>query len=169
MRKLTILQSLVNFIWYITCIPLIPLLLFMVVCAFYDPSIVQFTFDVSNEQVAENSALIPLFVVMIAILGYISIYSFYLFRKSLRFFQQRKPFHEEVISIYKTIGKTLTFFGIGLAVLSFIIRIVFTSEIKLSLGVSPYIMLVCLGLFFMVLSEIFLVAKVAKEENELTV
>ena len=42
-------------------------------------------------------------------------------------------------------------------------------EFKINLGLTPYLILICLGLFFMVLSEVFKVAKHAKEENELTV
>jgi hypothetical protein len=91
------------------------------------------------------------------------------FRKTLRYFQKVKPFHDEVIANFYKIGYLLTGIGLGSSVLFFLMRILFENKFKIHLGLSPYLMLVCLGLFFMVLSEVFKVAKHAKEENELTV
>ena len=51
----------------------------------------------------------------------------------------------------------------------FIQQLILTSQFKVYVGISPQIMITCLGLFFMVLSEVFKIAKAAKEENELTV
>jgi hypothetical protein len=42
------------------------------------------------------------------------------------------------------------------------------NNISLSLGLNPFIMLFSLGLFFLVLSEVFTIAKSIKEENDLT-
>ena len=83
MKKLYILKSLVDFVWYVTCIPLIPLTLFFAVYMFFDKEIIQLFF-----------------------------------------------------------------------------------KLELHLGISPYLSLICLGLFSMVLSELF---KVVKKENELTI
>jgi len=51
----------------------------------------------------------------------------------------------------------------------FIYKQVYESKISLDVGLNPVVVTICLGLFFMILSEIFKIAKKAKEENELTV
>ena len=41
MKKLTILKSLVDFLWFITCIPLIPLSLFFGVYMFFNEDVLK--------------------------------------------------------------------------------------------------------------------------------
>jgi hypothetical protein len=169
MKNLNILKSLVDFIWYVTCIPLILIIPIATGYIFYDPSIVNLALDITETQLIEKRLWIQLYAIAILIIMLAGIYSFYLFRKTLRFFQKRNPFASEIIKNYYTIGLILIACGLGTLITSFIFRILLTSEIKIDLGISTHLILICLGLFFMVLSELFLVAKIAKEENELTV
>ena len=166
MRKLVILKSLVDFIWIVTCIPMIAILLFFSVFMFVNPKSLDIVFD---GEVQSSIITAQFFGLMLIIIGIIAIYCFYVFRKTLRYFQKVKPFHIDVIKNFYRIGYLLSFIGIGGSILFFIARIVLKNELKFSLGMSPYLMLICLGLFFMVLSEVFKVAKQAKEENELTI
>lgn len=87
----------------------------------------------------------------------------------MRYFQKRNPYSDFIINSYSTIGKLLVFSGITASVLFFVFKLVFESRIEVSSGLGPYIFIVCLGLFFMVLIEVFKVAKTAKEENQLTI
>lgn len=169
MRKLKTLKSLVDYIWYITCIPLVPLMVFFVIATFFKPSIVKFVIDISDEQLASHGVWLSIFAILLTVVVYASIYCFHLFRKTLCFFEERDPFNKAVINIYSKIGWILIVIGIFAIVAWSIFRMVLLSEVKLGFGVSPYLTLICLGLFFMVLSETFLIAKRAKEENELTV
>jgi hypothetical protein len=59
--------------------------------------------------------------------------------------------------------------GISSSILFFVFRLFSDSKFQMSLGLTPYIFVICLGLFFMILSEVFMVAKHAKDENELTI
>ena len=45
----------------------------------------------------------------------------------------------------------------------------YQQKVSLELGLNQHIIIICLGLFFMVLSEIFKIAKNAKQENDLTI
>ena len=87
----------------------------------------------------------------------------------MRYFQKVKPFHLDVIQNFYKIGYLLIAVGFVGSMLTFVSRLVVKGEFKINLGLTPYLILICLGLFFMVLSEVFKVAKHAKEENELTV
>ena len=169
MKKLQILKSLVDFIWVVSCIPLIPLLLVLVVLFFMDADILTITPWVEGELDSGSILYGRLYVLGMVILVYVCIYCFYLFRKTLRFFQKAKPFDNTVIYSYNQIGKWLSVSGTIGAIGSFLALAVLKNTIKLNLGITPFLALICLGLFFMVLSEIFKVAKHAKEENELTV
>ncbi|GAB4154590.1 MAG: hypothetical protein Tsb0033_02770 [Winogradskyella sp.] len=169
MRKLIILKSLVDFVWIVTCIPLIGLLVFFSVFMFVNPESLHLVFDMDKALLMSSKGTVQIFGLLLVALVFIGVYSFYLFRKTLRYFQRVKPFHEKVITNFHTIGYLLSIVGVFGSVLVFVGRLFFKNEFKISLGLSPYILLICLGLFFMVLSEIFKVAKHAKEENELTV
>lgn len=52
---------------------------------------------------------------------------------------------------------------------SFLYKIYYVQKISFELGISPFIFLLCLGFFFMILSEIFKISRNMKEENELTI
>ena len=167
MRKLVILKSLVNFIWIVTCIPLMPVMLFFCVFMFVNPEGVDIFLD--KTALGSSQLSIQIFMLISVALIFVGIYCFYLFRKTLRYFQKVKPFHKDVISNFYKIGYLLSAIGLLGTVLVFVGRLVLKSELKINFGISPYLVTICLGLFFMVLSEVFKVAKQAKEENELTV
>ena len=169
MRKLVILKSLIDFIWIVTCIPMVLILLFLAVYMFVNPEILNLIFETDDNLIEFSPIIVQTFGLLFIALGFCTIYCVYVFRKTLRYFQRVKPFHDDVIANFYKIGYLLTGIGIGSSLLLFLIPIWFESKFKIHLGLSPYLMLVCLGLFFMVLSEVFKVAEHAKEENELTV
>ncbi|TYB75986.1 DUF2975 domain-containing protein [Bizionia gelidisalsuginis] len=168
MRKLVILKSLVDFIWYVTCLPLIPLTLFFSVYMFFDPDILKI-FNVLEEGVIITPWYLKVVTLLIVVLLSVFVYSFYLFRKTLRYFQQVKPFDEFVITSYKKIGNMLVVSGVLSAILSFLFHLLVKSQLQLQFGFTSNLFIICLGLFFLVLSELFKIAKVAKEENQLTI
>jgi hypothetical protein len=169
MRKLVILKSLVDFVWIITCIPALLLLAFFAIYMFVEPESLKNVFSSEDDFIETSMLALQLFALLFIALGFVTIYCIYLFRTTLRYFQKVKPFHIDVIDNFYKIGYLLSGIGIASSVLFFLAQLVFKNEFKIHLGLSPYIMLICLGLFFMVLSEVFKVAKHAKEENELTV
>jgi hypothetical protein len=169
MRKLIILKSLVDIIWIVGCIPSILLLLFESVYMFINPDAITVFFDIDKTRLENSQLTTQLLILVLIILASVGIYCFYLFRKTLRYFQQVKPFHNDVIRNFYKIGYLLTIIGVLGTVILFVSRLTLKSELKIHLGLSPYLIVICLGLFFMVLSEVFKVAKHAKEENELTV
>ncbi|WP_179316600.1 DUF2975 domain-containing protein [Winogradskyella undariae] len=169
MRKLIILKSLIDFVWIVTCIPALLLLAFFAVYMFIEPESLNMILDTDTSNIETSLMAAQLFGLVFIALAFITIYCVYLFRKTLRYFQKVKPFHMDVIVNFYKIGYLLTSVGIASSVLVFVGQLVFKSQLKINLGLSPYLMLICLGLFFMVLSEVFKVAKYAKEENNLTI
>jgi len=168
MKKLNILKTVVDFFWIVSCIPLIPLCLFFAIYMFFNDEVLKI-FNVVDEGIIITLWSLKVLVLFVVALVLISIYCFYLFRKTLRYYQQRKPFDNFVIETYQKIGNLLVISGVIGSILNFSFHLIFKSSLTLNFGISPYAFVICLGLFFMVLSETFKVAKSAKEENDLTV
>ncbi|GAB5563556.1 MAG: hypothetical protein Wins2KO_06190 [Winogradskyella sp.] len=169
MKKLIILKSLVDFIWIVTCIPLVAILLFFAVYMFINPESLDVIFNENFPDSDKPIYIKQLFTSAYICLAIASIYCLFVFRKTLRYFQKAKPFHSDVIQNFYKIGYLLVGVGLLGSILTFISRIVLLGQFKISMGLTPHLILMCLGLFFMILSETFKVAKHAKEENELTI
>jgi len=145
------------------------LIAFFAVYMFIEPNILSSILnDISFEENPPNY-LKQIFGLLFIVITSVSIYCLYIFRKTLRYFQKTKPFHNDVIENFYKIGYLLVGVGIGGTLMSFTSRLLFRGQLTINLGLTPYVILICLGLFFMVLSEVFKIAKHAKEENELTV
>ena len=93
----------------------------------------------------------------------------YFFRKVVTNFVRVRVFEEVVISSFKKIGNLLTFSGFISLIISIIGTIYFEQKVSLEFGLNQHLVIICLGLFFLVLSEIFKIAKNAKQENDLTI
>tara|TARA_B100000795_G_C22752178_1_gene419915 strand:- start:350 stop:856 length:507 start_codon:yes stop_codon:yes gene_type:complete len=168
MKKLNILKAIIDFIWIVTAPIGIPLILICIPALFfYDLSDLNIKIQGINF-VTED--LYSKILIAIALSNYLLLmYSLYLFRKSLRYFLSAKIFDVYIIHSFKKIGNAIVLSGIISLIISFVGQIHFKQEISLEFGLNTYLVLICLGLFFMVLSEIFKIAKTAKQENDLTI
>ncbi|MFK5958609.1 MAG: DUF2975 domain-containing protein, partial [Lutibacter sp.] len=97
------------------------------------------------------------------------IYSIYLFKKILRYFKNLKIFDNYVIVQLNKIGYLLVISSFLNGVPIFIYRLMIKQKFSIDIGLSPFILLISLGLFFMILSEIFKISQTIKIENDLTV
>jgi len=170
MRKLTILKAFIDFFWIMAIIasPLILILIGFIIII--DSSLLGkhnlYIYGMFIDNFTGSSKIV-IILPMIAYL--ISIYCLYLFRKILSHLKNLELFHDFVITKMNTIGNLLTLTAILNAIPKFIYKQVYENKINLDFGMNPIIVAICLGLFFMILSEIFKIAKNAKEENDLTV
>ena len=89
----------------------------------------------------------------------------------LKYFYRLKVFDEVVLKNFNKIGYLLITAAFLTGITSTIYKVYYMSKVTVAFNFtfSPFILLVCLGLFFMVLSEIFGISKKLKEENELTI
>ena len=74
-----------------------------------------------------------------------------------------------VITSFKKIGNLLIISGLISLLISIIGEMYFKESVSISFGLDQNLITICLGLFFLVLSEIFKIAKSAKQENDLTI
>jgi hypothetical protein len=97
----------------------------------------------------------------------ILIYCVYIFGKILEYFKRHKIFDEFVLKNFNKMGVLLVVCSFILGISSILYEIFYAENVTLTFGFTPF--LLCMGMFFMVLSEIFKISKNMKEENELTI
>ncbi len=167
MRKLTILKAIVDFVWIMSFIT-IPPLIFLFGYILISDEAVGIPIKLSGVEITVVDQQTKILLVFIVLAALLILYSLYLFRKILHSFQRTKIFDLEVIKNFNTIGILLLISSILSGIPAFIIKLL-KKEAGFEMGINPFVMLFCLGLFFMVLSEVFMIAKTQKEENELTI
>ncbi len=97
-----------------------------------------------------------------------SVYCLYLFRETIKNIQKINLFDNKNIKNFNIIGKLLIAFSFIEVIAKFLIELP-QGDLNLNISMSPFLITLILGLFFMVLSEIFKIAKNQKQENELTI
>lgn len=167
MRKINILKAIVDLLW-IFSMPIV-----LVILGF---SIAIFFVDISELNIKINSVnfnsgtLLSKTLLVISALNYLLIIAaLYFFKKVLNYFIRVKIFEETVISSFQKIGNLLSISGIISLTISMISKVYFEQKVSLEFGLNQHLVIICLGLFFLVLSEIFKIAKNQKQENDLTI
>jgi hypothetical protein len=167
MRRIHVLKAIVDFLWIIS----MPAILIIVALCF---AIFLVDLDGLNLKINavffnENNLLSKVLLFISALNYLLIIAALYFFRKALSCFLRVKIFEEIVIKAFKKTGNLLIISGIISLVISMISTLYFKQKIGIELGLNEHIIIICLGLFFQILSEIFRIAKNAKQENDLTI
>ncbi|MDP3357819.1 MAG: DUF2975 domain-containing protein [Lutibacter sp.] len=168
MRKLIILKSIVDLFWILS-LPIIPLILVFIPYSFITDDFIFSPFKINGIEI-ETFDLGTKIILAVVMLSYLLlVYCVYLFRKILGCFLRVKIFDEEVVDNFNKIGNLLVLSSFLIGVPSLLYRIYYMEKISLELGFSTFFLLICLGFFFKILSEIFKISRNMKEENELTI
>jgi hypothetical protein len=168
MRKINILKAIVDFIWIFAVPIAAPATVIILILINFD-GFSDLNFQFVGIELKLNSIFSKLLLTLLGISFLLQIYSLHIFRKVLRYFKQVKIFDDFVISSFNKIGKILIISGTSILVIGFVGRIYLENQITISVGFHPYLIVIVLGLFFQVLSEIFKIAKSQKQENDLTI
>jgi hypothetical protein len=167
MKKINILKAIVDLLWIFS----MPVILIIVGFSF-----AVFFIDIGDLNIEINSInfdqndLSSKILFIISTLNYLFIIAaLYFFREILNNFIRIKIFERTVIIGFKKIGNLLIVSGLISLIISIIGTVYFKQKVSISFGLNEYLVIICLGLFFLVLSEIFKIAKYAKQENDLTI
>lgn len=166
MKKLNFLKGIIDFVWIMAMIT-IPIILFVTGFIVFgdEPFDVPIKINGSELEVVDIQSKIVLACFMVSSL--LIIYAIYLFKQLLRFFQLKIIFDNRVVQLFNKIGFVL----ISSAVISGVSGFIFNflkRHVSLSFELNSNVLLFSLGLFFLILSEVFTIAKSLKEENDLT-
>ena len=168
MKKLNILKTIVDLFWIFSTLltPIIlitiPYILFVDNSSFLDIKIMGFDMETID---------FPTRIFMVSqMLSYlILIYCLYIFREILEYFVRNKIFDDLVLKNFNKIGFLLVICSFLEGISSMLYSVFFKEKVTIELGFSPFGLLLCMGLFFMILSEIFKISKIMKDENQLTI
>ena len=168
MRKLNILKTIVDIVWILSMFS-VPIILFVVVFIFLSEDAGTLNVKLLGLQIHETTMVTKLTLGVLLLIYFLLIYCIYLFKKILRCFQKLKIFDEIVIVNFNRIGNLLIISSLISGASFFIHELFYSHKIHLEVGMNSFLLMLCLGFFFIVLSEIFKISKKLKDENELTI
>lgn len=167
MRKLNILKAIVDFVCIMSFITIpILIILFGYLLIINEP--ISIPIKINGLEVTNVDLPSKIVLLFLTISFFLILYSIFLFRKTLRLFQKTIIFDEEIIKNFKNIGILLITSGLISGITEFIFNMS-QHKINFEIGLNSFVIICILGLFSMVLSEVFTIAKKQKEENELTI
>jgi len=167
MKKLNALKAITDLLWILSMPLVLVIIGFSVAIFFVDLGELNIKINSVN---FNNDTLLSKTLLVISALNYLLIIAaLYFFKKVLNCFVRVKIFEETVISSFKKMGNLLLVSGIISFTISMINKVYFEQKISLEFGLNQHLVIICLGLFFLTLSEIFKVAKNQKQENDLTI
>ena len=168
MKKLAALKSITHFVFLLSCVfvALTPAILIM---HFASPESMPEEFKVNGLEELNAKSIAGCLFLFIGMCLYL--YALYLFRKILDLFSKRKIFNDDVVVNLDKVGKSIIAGTLVLIVPPYLYNLIVnqTFGLELELTLDEPLFILGLGLFFMVLSEVFKMAKDIKEENDLTV
>jgi hypothetical protein len=167
MRKINILKAIVDLLWIFSMPVILVIFGFSIAIFFIDLGALNIKINSVN---FNNDTLFSKTLLFISALNYLLIIAaLYFFRKVLNYFIRVKIFENTVIKSFQKIGNLLSVSGIISLITSMIGKLYFEQKVSLEFGLNQHLVIICLGLFFLVLSEIFKIAKNQKQENDLTI
>jgi len=168
MKRLPILQVLINILFILSLIVVFFGLPFIIAVAFLPGHI---PFKINDKPVTDiDTEVILLMCLLYA--GYCFFtYAIYLLKQTLFLFSKKVIFDDRVIKFLDQTGKAFLIASVLWIIPPFVFRTISQGHVEAGLGFSGFdsgLFTISLGLFFIVLSEVFLIAKNIKEENDLT-
>jgi len=167
MKKINILKAIVDLLW-IFSMPVVLIIIGVSFTTFF-VDLSDLNIELNTINMNQNDLFSKILFVISSLNYLLLIVALYFFRKVLTNFVRVRVFEEVVISSFKKIGNLLMFSGFISLIISIIGKIYFEQKVSLEFGLNQHLVLICLGLFFLVLSEIFKIAKNVKQENDLTI
>lgn len=167
MKTIEVLRKLINIYYYLLLFVLVGIVIFIPIKIQQGEAM-----DLKMIEDYDTSSLsIPSLIATVLLLTVIYILfvrAVYLLKGTLKDFSEGNYFSELIIKNFKMIGKLILICGFSYAVFKFVTRLVLLNDIRLGIDFSLLTPIV-IGLFFMFLSEAFEKARLAEQENNLTI
>ncbi|PJR04137.1 DUF2975 domain-containing protein [Avrilella dinanensis] len=170
MRKIFILRAILQFMLFFLVMGGVVLLVMIPLILFNSDWNIPVT--ISGNDIEEYTIGTKIIMAIGSIAYLLYVYAIYLLKKTIDLFIEKFLFDDKVIRNFNTIGKVFIIVALLTSVSSFFYHVYTNQEFVLDLtGYDSDSMLfnIAIGLFFITLSEVFKIAKIQKEENELTI
>jgi len=167
MRKLVFLKTIVDYVWIMSIIAL-PLLILFIGFALFSNEPIDIPINISGININSSTAFGKIGLVLSMVNFGIVLYGVYNFKTLLNNFRAKIIFEDVTFKLLDKIGN-LVIISASLYLISDLLGAFSKSTISVNLGFGPFLYLMSLGLFFKVLSEVFIIGKRIKEDSELTI
>lgn len=169
MKKLNVLKMLLDVFYFFSLLGVVLLMIFASMIIIYDQS---FPIKIKGNEIiaADLAGKLLIGCVLMSFLCFV--YAIFLLRKVVSHFVKREIFHDRVIFFLNRIGILLIVSVALQDIPLFFYGMFHRSEVEFEFtsgGFDSFLLGIGLGLFFMVLSEVFKIAKTFKEDSELAV
>lgn len=175
MRKLIILKTILDFLFIMLMLGSVLIILLMGTILFSGDGMAEIPIKISllDESIEKWTTGLSIVLVFGIIAYVLFVYAIYQLKTIVRLFMKTTLFHDSIIKGFRHIGSCFVLISFFIYVPKLIYRVFGPPhEFKLMFGgdfFNSFWFILSMGLFFMVLGNIFKIAKHAKEENELTV
>ena len=167
MRKLVFLKTIVDYVWIMSIIAF-PLLIVFIGFVLFSNEPIDVPINITGINIVATTFLGKLGLVVSAVNFGVILYGIYNFKVLLNNFKTKIIFEVVTFKLLDKIGN-LVILSASLYLISDVLGAFSKSTISINLGFGPFLYLMSLGLFFKVLSEVFIIGKRIKEDNELTI
>jgi hypothetical protein len=167
MRKLIFLKTIVDYVWIMSVIAY-PLLIVFIGFALFSNEPIDIPINISGININATTSFGKIGLVLSMVNFGIVLFAIYNFKALLDNFRKKIIFEENTYQLLDKIGN-LVILSASLYLISDLLGFFSKSKIGINLGFGPFLYLMALGLFFKVLSEVFIIGKRIKEDNELTI
>ena len=167
MRKLNFLKTIVDYIWIISiiCYPII-----IVVCAtmLISSNPIDLPIKIAGNSIELNTIWNKIGMIISLLNFGVMLYALYNFKIVLLNFKNKLIFEVETCNVLDKIGNLIIYSSV-LYVITELLLLISKNTVSIQIGFGPFLYLIALGLFFKVLSEVFVIGKRIKEESDLTI
>jgi len=170
MRKLYILKTIIDLFWLFSILAGVAMVLVLPLL-FFSNEPIDIPINIDGTEVIVLD-LMSKFILLGLFISYcFFMYGIFLFKKVLSLFAERQIFESKVIVLLHRIGVAFLVASLITVVFKFAAKTYLKSEIEIGIGsgFESFFFTASIGLFFMVLSEVFQAGKTIKEENDLTI
>ena len=167
MKKLIFLKTIIDYVWIMSIIAF-PFLIVFIGFALYSNEPFDIPINISGININATTSFGKIGLVLSMVNFVIILFALYNFKSLLDNFRKKMIFEENTYQLLDKIGN-LVILSASLYLISDLLGAFSNSTISINLGFGPFLYLMALGLFFKVLSEVFIIGKRIKEDNELTI
>lgn len=171
MKKLYILKALVDLLWFFSIIVIATMAIFLPFL-FFSSEPMDIPIKIGETKVTVMDLATKFMLLGLVIAYCFFVYGLFLFRKVLVLFSKRQIFEDSVIVLLNKIGKFFLIASLLAVLMDFLGKLYIENKVEFGIEggfFDSFLFTASLGLFFMVLSEVFANAKNIKEENDLTI
>ena len=170
MKKLFLLKALIDLLWFFSVMTTIVIVIFIPIALIekFD----KIPLEMSGKDITPFDLNTKLLLLGLVLAYFCFVYGLFLFRKVLALFSKKQIFDSEVIVMLNKIGIAFISASVIASLVKFASHFYDVEGIESAIEggfFDSFLFTASLGLFFMVLSEVFSMGKNIKEENELTI